>query len=57
MEDLYQSLENLEAEIRILKGKVKIGVEFTQKFLDECGKSGYTRISIGKISKKVPATS
>ena len=56
MEDLYNSLENLESEIKELKGKVKIGIEFTQEFLNKCGKAGYTRISIGKVSKKVPAT-
>jgi len=56
MEDLFESLERLEDKLKILKKKVKIGVEFTQKFLNKCGKAGYTRISIGKRSNKVSSS-
>jgi hypothetical protein len=47
---------NYLAQIKELKQELVEARKFTQIFLNECGKQGIKRVSIGVVSDKVPAT-
>jgi hypothetical protein len=53
---LTSELEQLNYEFGSFKKRYEIAHKFTQKFLNECGKAGYTRISIGKKHPSIPQT-
>lgn len=56
MKDYIQALKNVESQLKILKAELSVASKCTQKFLNECGKSGIKVVSIGKRTSRIPAT-
>ena len=60
MKDLREELEEAEKSfndtIKEIKSELKVSEKITQRLLNKCGKSGITRVSIGKRNSKVPAS-
>ena len=53
---LEDDFERVKKSIANIKDELKKASGYTQKFLEECGKEGITKVSVGVKSDKVPAT-
>ena len=56
MRNFKREIDSLESSLKEIKSSLKTAEKCTQKFLNECGKDGIKRVSIGVSSKKVPAS-
>lgn len=54
--NLESQQRNISDEVSDLRESFTEAVEFTNKFLSECGKAGIRRVAIGVQSKRVPVS-